>query len=323
MNIEEKLKEQFDVLKIDSIDEPKGKHNLHADYVELVCVISKGHISANEIINRISDNGENESQEENLDGEIGSPHGEENDKEINWIVCIFDYLEERQKLFGNKYPFKVKNEEIKLKTKLNVQHQLYIYLLLSSSLKFFKVLTSELTSEFEIVSKEVLKNYLPRATVFGFGSQSDYQGNAKNKIEELAKKIGLDTDKRVINQINKHNSKEEGLDVGGWIPFEDNNPNTIIIFAQCACGKNWLNKQGAKRYNRFYHFYLLPFIHALLIPYDLEREGKKFKFDIDITNGVLLFERKRILELLNGFDFNNFESKKIVDAFLKHKEDIV
>jgi hypothetical protein len=196
---------------------------------------------------------------------------------------------------------------------------------MSSSLKYFKKVQHELTSEFEIICELVLKAFLPQATVYGFGSNSKFTGSASEKIIALAQEINIDIRGRVINQISKYNSKEEGLDVVGWIPFKDNNPNTFVILGQCACGQNWINKQNeTKRYDRFYDSYILPFVHALFLPQDLRNLKGRFEVDKDINNNTLVFERRRILEFSENIEFDDsYKSKVFVDKCIEFQEDIV
>ncbi len=326
-DINKKIEEQFASLNISLIYESKEQFYLYADYVELVCIISNNYVSSSDIVDRLTDNGlEFKLEKEKLDGQIGQIEAEIKDVEEGWISNIFEYLNERSSLFKKSYPFIVDNNGIKLiNEKLSSQQRLYIYFLISSSLKFFHKLKHELISEFEIISEKALKAFLPQSIVHGFGANSAYKGSARAKIKELAKDINLAYKERIVNQVSKYNSKEEGLDVVGWIPFNDNNPNTIIILGQCACGQNWIGKQNeTRRYDRFYDSYILPFIHALFVPHDLKNAKGKFNFDKDINNNTLVFERLRLIELLGDFKFDEtFKSKLIVDKCLEYEEGLV
>jgi len=326
-DISKKIDEQFNSLSISAITDSKKKLNLYADYIELVCLTSNEYVSESDIIDRLIDSGVVfKTSKRELDGEFGQIDAEVYDTEESWIVSVFEYLKIRKELFAESYPFVIENNKIKLLTKeIGSPQYLYLFLLITSSLRFFKKLIPELTTEFELISEEALKTFLPQATVYGFGSNSHYKGNAKNKILELAKDIKInDINKRIINQISEYNSKEEGLDIVGWIPF-NNNPNTIIILGQCATGNNWQNKQNeTKRYDRFYNHYLLPFIHTLFIPYEIHNYNGVFQYDKDINNNTLVFERSRLIDLLNGYDFNdNLKSKQIIDKLISFQEDIV
>lgn len=325
--ISEKIKKQFSSLNISYISEPKKQLHSYADYVELVAMITNDYVSKRDIIDRLKNSGVRfQLEEEKFDGEFGQIDSEIDDVEEGWIVNIFEYLKERSGNFGSNYPFLVDKSGIKLIDEdFNDSQYLYVYLLLSSSLNFFETLKHELTSEFEKISEEALKSYLPQAKVYRFGASPCFKGSVRDKIKNLGSQINLKVRQRILEQVSKYNSKEEGLDVVGWLPFKDHNPNTIIIFGQCACGQNWLNKQNeSRRYDRFFEPYILPFVHALFVPHDFKNVNGRFNFDKDINNQTLVFERRRILELLGDFSLDEtFDSKLIVDKCLEYVEDVV
>lgn len=328
-NFKEKLDDQFKSLSITVLNEPKYKKHLYADYVELICLFSEDFITQNEIIDRLQDNGEIFNIKEIPDGETGLFDAETNDSAELWINTVFECLNERSKIYASSYPFIYdKNHGIKLKERcrLNEKQKIYLFLLIASSLNFFTRIKSELTSDFEKLSEYILKAYLPNnANVYGFGSNSTFTGNAPDKIRKLAKEINLPINERIVSQVSIRNSKEEGLDVVGWIPFSDNNPNTIIILGQCACGKDWFGKQNETlRYDRFYLSYLLPFTHALFLSGDFRNNEGLFQIDKDFTQNQLIFERRRLIDLsqtdvLDALQYTN----EIVEKSLSYFEDVV
>lgn len=321
------IEEQLKLLSFSGFNDSKEHFHSYADVSELICIISNGFVSSNDILNRIKTNCKisNEDQKK-LDGNIGLLDAENSDNEESWLTVVFEYLELRSKIYDESYPFIVEKNGLRIKSKeLSNSQLIYIYLLIASSLEFFDKIKPVLTKEFEILSEHVLTQFLPQAIVYGFGSNTKFRGNAQTKIKDLAKELNVDIRDRIIAQISRYNSKEEGLDVVGWIPFTDNNPNTIIVLGQCACGQNWVNKQNeTKRYDRFYDAYILPFIHALFLPHDLRNNKGKFDLDKDININTLVFERRRIIELSKNFDFNNdFKSKKFIEKYVEYQEDIV
>jgi len=325
---EQKLEEQFHSMYIATLNEPKYYYHLYADYVELVCLVTDGYVSQSDIIDRLIDEGAHFSPADRTpDGAFGLRETEITDAQESWIAIIFDLLMDRVSGFGCSYPFIVDATGINLIEGDKTNDQLlYIYLLVSSSLKNFKKVQAVLTSEFEILSEEVLKSFLPiKSIVKKFGSDSDYIGNAREKIKALATELNLDTDEYELNQISRHNSKEEGLDIIGWIPFEDKNPNSLIFLGQCGCGKDWFSKQiETSRYENFYRFYKQPPIHSLFIPFAISNKDCKFYQSKDIVHPTLVFERRRILEYSKHVVFDDsFLSSKVVEKCLEYREDIV
>ncbi len=328
MNFNQKLEKQFQSISITALQEAKYNYHLYADYVEIVCLFTDGYVSKEDIIDRLTDEGVQFSPEDNtLDGETGLRETEISDAQEGWINTIYELIFERTESFGASYPFDVDDIGIKLIEDEKTQIQLlYLYLLISSSLKYFKKVQSILTSEFEVLSGKVLKEYLPeKAIVKQFGYNSDYYGNAITKIRKLAIELNIETDDYELNQISDYNSKEEGLDIIGWIPFEDKNPNLLIVLGQCGCGKEWDSKKfETSRYENFYHFYKQPPIHTLFVPYALSNMDGKFYQSKDIIKPTLIFERGRMLEYSHNVDFiNSFQSNKIVEKCIEYCEDIV
>jgi hypothetical protein len=323
------MSEQFDSFSVKMPNEAKSKKNIYADYIELICLFSNGFVSQSDVIDRMQDNGEEFNLPHPADGDIGLIDAQQHDSAENFVNIIFEYIEERKAIYQNAYPFETnsgKGIRIKDKVVLTGQQKLYLYLLIASSLKSFKKLNSEIASEFEILSEFVLKSYLPsQAKVINFANSNIYKGNAKEKIKKLAKDINLEYNNTEIEQISKHNSKEEGLDIIAWIPFEDSNPNTIIILGQCACGKDWFGKQNETlRYENYLNHYRQPFTHSVFMPYDLKNTKGRFGFSRDITTNHMIFERRRILYLANDDIFDKIvHSKQIVEKCLEYQEDII
>ncbi len=329
MSFDKKIKEAFNGLSIGKPSESHDNIIYYADYIELVCLVTNDFVSQADIKDRLYDEGEAFSVQDNVDGEIGDVEAQINDKAESFVNTCFSYLQLRVDVYKETYPFCVDDHQgVKLigKDKLSNKQKLYIYLLISSNLNIFSKLMHSITAEFEFLSENVLKNYLPsNAKVYGFGSNSAFTGNAQKKMRDLANILNVDTDDRIINQVSPHNSKEEGLDLVGYIPFKDENPNTIIIFGQCACGKNWFGKQNeSRRYERFYKPYLNPFTFALFSPRDYTNKDHRFCSDKDLTEGQLLFERRRLLELSDDNIIASLDkSRQIVDHSIDFVEGLV
>lgn len=328
-NFDEKIQEQFKAFAIKTPNSAKYKNQYYADYIELVSLVTSDFVSQSDIVDRLFDEGAVVEIESPRDGEIGLLESQINDKAEGYVNTYFEYLEKRKLIYGDNYPFIFdKNKGIKVidKSELSEQQKLYIYLLIASSLSSFRDIKQFITDDFEKLSELVLKAYLPsNAKVFGFGSNSKYKGKTKEKIIKLGKDINVYArDDRIIDLIPDESTEDKGLDVVGWIPFEDNNPNTIIIFGQCACGKNWFGKQiDTRRYDKFYTHYLTPFIHAMFYPEDFDNYGGKFNLDLDLIENIV-FERRRLLNLADENVFKHLSySKHIVEECLNYREDIV
>ena len=289
-------------------DYPKEQLNFYADHIELLALLSRGDgISYGDI----------------QDSFFGQPdeksNAENNDNEEYFIRQIFSLIDERIKLFQGLYPFEKMNNSLFLKTHISDNEKYYLFLLFSSMLNIFGSFQSDLTKDFETLSFEVLKKYLPNATIKKFGNNSDYHGNAKQKIIALSNDLGIPYDKYEISQIGERNNQERGLDVIGWLPFGDKCQNKVVFLGQCACGKNFESKQhDTRRFEEYLKFYKTKPQHTLFIPYSLinVKEGKFYGNYIE--KDYLVFERKRMVTLLNGDNtYDKLLSKELIEHCIK------
>ncbi len=299
------------------------KTYLYADYFELMALFNNRNIiTRGEILDRLKDEGIIK-QAKNQDEQA-----QENDENEAFIRRVFLLVSQRNISFNDDYPFVYANESLVLKEELNIKNKLYIHLLLSSNLYLFpKSFESFLTTEFELLSEEALKNYLPDfAIVKSFGENSEFKGYTKDKIKQLSKLMRLDSQDEFLDTIAEKGTKDLGLDIVGWLPFDDMIGNYISVFVQCACGKNWNNKiSETKRYNRLLKPYLSNFKHSLFIPYSLINYNKSTFFEHhEFGENILIFERKRILSLIKNENiYNTLRSAEFIERCIDYEEDIV
>lgn len=301
-----------EIANIDIPDYPRNESNYYVDFLELLAMLSGNDgISYGDISDRFF----GEPDERNT--------AENNDKNESFIDGLFSLIQERIALYGNIYPFIIKDEfTFSLKENLSDRQKLYLLLLLSSSLDFFKSFNSELTTDFESLSYEAMRIFLPKAIVKPFGKNSKYRGTAINKIKKLAEDMGLPIRDFQLRQISNRNVQERGLDIVGWIPFTDKCHNKLVFLGQCACGKNFEYKQhDTRRFEGYYMFYKTKPQHTLFIPYSLINPKESIFYHSDyIEEGCLLFERLRILNLVRNTKglFNKLKSRKLVEKCIKY-----
>ena len=322
MIFEDKLKDCYSAFSdIDKPDYTDNKLTLYADFIEIIALFSNSDgVTSGDILDKFfgtkdySDN--------------PTTSAEQRDKDEYFVENILRIIEERVLLFGDNYPFEFQNTEILLlKESINWENKLYLGLLIASKLNIFKKFKPDLTTEFETLSFHVLKNFLPQNSIVKeFGKNTTYTGNAKQKIIMLAEEIGLDIDKDELDGISERNNQERGLDVIGWIPFEDNCKCKLVFLAQCACGKNAESKQHDTRsFENYFLFYKTKPQHIMFVPYSLlNTMNNKFYDSALIEKEFLIFERKRIISLFKKKDaFRQLTMRGIVDGFINFQQDIV
>lgn len=285
-------------------DYPQDQIGLYSDYIELMILFSgEDGVSFGDILDLFY--GE---PDERTDAEI-------RDKEEVFIKRIFSLIDERIVLFADLYPFEKSKNSYFLKRNISDNEKYYVLLLISSQLDIFNLFQSDLTTDFETLSFETLKKFIPTAVVKQFGKNTNYKGNAKDKIKSLSIEIGIPVNNYEINQINEKNNQERGLDVIGWLPFNDNCQNKIVFLGQCACGKRFeLKQHDTRRFADYFIFYKTKPQHTLFVPYSLININEGKFYHNYIEEDYLVFERKRMVSLLSGNNiYNQLLSKKLVE----------
>ena len=310
------------VLRLSEKYPKDSKIYLYADYFELVSLFNKDTIiSVSEMLDRLKDEGILKQEK------IIENQAETNDNNEVFVREIFNLLAQRHISFGNDYPFVCVDESLCLLNNLNDKQKIYIFLLLASNLNLFGDFQSDLTNEFELLSQEALKNYLPDyAIIKNFSKNTEFSGYICDKIKQLAKIMNLHTNEKYLKTISAKGSQDLGLDIVGWLPFDDNIGNYISVFGQCACGKEWNKKLNeTRRYNNFLNSYLSEITHSLFIPYSLiNYNDSSFYEHHEFGESVLLFERKRILTLINDYSFHNtLNTKELIEKCIAFEENIV
>lgn len=310
------IQEQLRELDIQPKKHLEKLNHLTADYIELKALFSSDTLSLNDIVNSFRKEGVQISQPKKSD-DIDLDDAEISDEDEIWIKEKFQVCENRKDALSVDYPFILTESSISLEEKLNEKQELYLFLLLSANLNYFPKYKPKLTTDFERVSYEALKSYLPHyAITRQFGKNSDYTGNAQEKIKKLAKDLNIRYDSDEIE--NATGNQERGLDIIGWVPFKDKVPNLLTILGQCACGKEWYNKKGeTKRYEQYYRFKGQKPIHSMFIPYGLIKNDSSFYQSDEVD--CLLFERFRIMENLDDLAFyKELDSKEIIESCVNY-----
>lgn len=268
------------------------------DYIETLALAANSDIvSVSDVIDRFVDCGEINTQGSN----------ENNSNQDKWESRIegwFSSLEVRKNEYTDFYPFEIDSNKILLKENLDNKHYFYLLLLLSSCLRNFnKSYQSLLTTDFELVSSEAFKRYLPHsAKIYKFGKSTDsnarYTGQIKDKINLFAEDLNLDICYKDYF-FSSNDSGDYGLDVVAWIPFyPDKNMLYIQVFlAQCATGKDWLKKQDEPLKIQNSIIGLGNATNTLFIPYDARNTNRIYSEEAKIKTH-LLFDRFRLICLL-------------------------
>ncbi|MCA9044342.1 MAG: hypothetical protein KDA69_08480 [Planctomycetaceae bacterium] len=170
--------------------------------------------------------------------------GCEDDDSDNALVLddVLNELDRRSKACRGGYPFSLSVEGTRLRHQdsWSKPSSIYRYLLLSTRLN---MLTSKVhggidgTELMEVLSAIVLKCYLGKnadSLVFG----TALSGSFEKRVDTLCKSLGECGGFHPIDPAQV-TAKDDKLDAVAWIPFPDEQPGQLIVFAQCKTGTNW------------------------------------------------------------------------------------
>ncbi len=294
------------------------------DYIELLALLNNGDIvSEADIYDRFL-------EDERINERGGFETSEINDHWESRISEWFILLDVRQSEYGRMYPFIVENNTIKLSQEMDNQKSGYLFLLLSSTRNYIDD-NNLLTTDFERVSYEVLKDYLPSyAQVFQFGksnvSHVRYSGHITEKIDKLAEDLKSEP-KYKPHFFAPTNNGDGGLDIVSWVSFPQdiNQCNIQVYLAQCATGDNWLSKQDDTHKFPTKYINFDGFVNYIMfIPYDGRNIDREFTEESKMGT-YLFFDRFRLLTILN--DYSVFETissfNDIVQKVIDYEEDII
>jgi hypothetical protein len=259
-------------------------------------------------------------ENENDEGEIVS-----NTYEDESIIDIyFQNIEYRIKQYGDFYPIRILEKRISVVDNFSEKHLYYIFLLLSANLHYTGFYRPDLTADFEKVSLDAIKKYLPggKYGIFGISGNLIAKGKIIKRIRELIKELGEKESPYLKDKID-YKRGDAGLDVYAYFPFEDKLGSKLIVFGQCACGDNWEKKQYESKIDRWGNFakFLCDPINCIFIPLDFHNIDGGWHDPTYIENSILL-DRKRILDLYINTsisEFNNLKSYSIINQILKEK----
>ena len=242
---------------IRTLERPPRTKDTHlwADYVELLCLVNPdGLVARADLVDRWRTSDDlRRGQQEDIEVE-SSQEGTQGasalgDRRIGHADDVFGHFIYRAATFGDSYPFTVTElGALQRREILGGGHQLYVYLLLCSSLRY--ILRSEwdgLTKGFERLSEGALKAWLPvgaEVHIFGTSAGPDQRfiGTLQSKLTQLAG----DLSERLLltdEDFRRGDTGDAGCDIVGWIPLGDQTAGLLVILAQATCQVDWVSKQ--------------------------------------------------------------------------------
>ncbi len=281
------------MFKLPSLPSPKADIHELADFAELLCW-KKGKTSAREIIGylvRIDDN-------EIIDG-----CNDAEDKYTELLDDVMNEIEQRAIACDSGYPFtlEAKGTVLKFLTPEAEEAQLnvYLYLLLSTRLNMKenkKHAGIDGTKLLEALSAHALRMYLgpnkAKSIVFG----TSKQGTFEDKVNELCSLLGEGSGFNNLDIASVQN-KDDALDVVAWIPFADDLPGQLIVFAQCKTGTNWQDSTSELQPEGFIKKWVQDtFLVNPVRVFCISEAADRSQWKRICINAGILFDRCRLVE---------------------------
>lgn len=298
-----------------------GNINKWADYIEALCLASIDKIiTADDIYDKLyGDKSDDESStstieyetedgESDIDEYITESSSEKSDVRQSKINDVFEFLISRESLFKENYPFKISlgPRYIELNKKISMRQYSYLGLLISSNLDYFSYFKSDLTINFELNSLFVFKKLFPenaKIEYFGKGASRNSVFSANkliDRIKQLSEVLKFPL-APIFNEdeIGHNNTGDGGLDLVGWYDIADDNSGKIINFGQCACGKDWFDKQfdiSISKWKNYIHP-LHPILTTLITPSSYRKYDGTWYNNMKIYDCIII-DRSRFLKSL-------------------------
>jgi hypothetical protein len=220
---------------------------------------------------------------------------------------VIDELEKRSAAAPEAYPFVINETRVEFRGTID-QKLPYIFCLLLSYIDWEERGDEKSSPEqtFEELSCVAVREYTGGEVVRFAAPRNDLPAEFDEAVEELCELIN---EGEGYGERDFRAGQDKKLDVVAWKSFPDQMYSKLVVFGQCASGKNWLRKAYELDPVQFCRMYMreLPssrLIRSLFIPH---RITDALWFEVQSGLRGLLFERCRIGQLAYDREFRGRE----------------
>jgi len=211
------------------------------------------------------------------------------------ILEVFYEIELRSKAADTAYPFTLDYRRfgvIELRSEW-VNYSAYTFCLCLSYFGWDIRSTKTINAPklFEQISCLAAQHYLHGEAV-GFGApRTELPSGFASAIDKLSQLIGEGDGYSENPTLNR---QDDRLDVVAWKDFTDKLPSKIIMFGQCAAGRNWQDKLSEMQPASFWNLWMRrstssPLLRSFFVPHRVEYSSWKYVTEY----GGLFFDRCR------------------------------
>lgn len=206
---------------------------------------------------------------------------------------VFTELRERTKSAGDSYPFEVEGSVVRLRSRVE-DFPAYIFCLCLSSLRIIqrKGQTVFPMRLFEDLACIAARNYVGGESVRFAAPRLEFPRPFGKAVTALCFQMG---EGGSYKKQPPSSSQDRTVDVVAWRTFPDALPGKIIVFGQCASGRDWDGKVGELQPRAFCEHWMSDppvsdVLRAFFVPHRIPRYTWKW---ISRQAGIL-FDRCRL-----------------------------
>gem|GEM_PF-3085332 len=255
-----------------------------ADWIELYVLLKNSDLSKSQLTSIL--------EEDNSD-----------DIDESLVDSILTTLEYRQRLYGSSCPFIVNNSIIRQQNEADwhkiPEHIICLYYSTYGGNYIPNI--EDGRKLFERITFCCLKLFLnAEGVVIGFPAEK----NLKEQLDYIAEKINA---KR--NDDPRSTDKDRGVDIILYKKLDDLRSNHILLFVQCAAGKNWNTKKACsiESYRRYFTFHA----NTAMCAISTTQIVNKKNWDNVCDDYGLVIDRARLFRMLHHqTDSNEITSLK-------------
>lgn len=212
------------------------------------------------------------------------------------MLDVFSELESRVHGAGQGYPYRIEGNKILKVKERRKEYLAYIFCLLLSFFGWRLTKGAKVNPWllFEDLSCLVAEQYL-QGEVIKFGAGARQVRGFRSSITELAERIGEGEGFYVqrLSQI-----QDDGVDIVAWKNFADKRMSKLVLFGQCAAGKDWKSKLGELDPRSFIEqWFQRAFVSKTLRSFFLPHRLSELEWEKTSRRAGIIFERCRIAQL--------------------------
>lgn len=207
------------------------------------------------------------------------------------LDAVFDEIGFRHSCLGEQYPFEVIFEERRLRLQrkekavdlsVAAAHDIYSACLLMSCVRFglldaeaAGVSEEPIGDHFQVLATAAAAGYVA-GDAYLFGHPRPDETTMIKAVQRLAQLVGAGVAAEGRPDGLSKFAKDGGIDVVAWRHHVDMRPSKLILFGQCASGKNWPGKSVDGYVNELKHYFTRfvtqHWLPAIFVPFQIYTE---------------------------------------------------